>query len=343
MLGATLPFHSLSGPTILLWQVLTAEQSTNFTPPPCPVATCTSEMQIATVLTCRVPHLDSSRPHAVTLATVIGGYAVAPSPNPTVTTPPQLRAISPISGSVAGGMRLTLSGDGFSTSRRDVEVSLGGRNCRVISTNATTVLCATPAASRSGDSSATAVVHVRGVAVSCNATSSSLCDYSYSIAKTPRLTSATVLSKSPTEWSIELSGSFGDGSAGGALSLDTAEIRIGESACVMPPGENASASTLACVSPPPLSGNQVVTLTSKWGRALGAPVVVGTPLTATSFTPTLMSLAGESSECVDRPPLGPMALCSALSLIPSLSCPPVLCCSTAAMRLPYTAALPLLI
>ena len=91
-------------------EVLTAQESTNFTPPDCPVATCSQEMRKVIRLTCRVPHQDSRAPHAVSLATAAHGYAPALA-SATFTTLPQLRSISPTSGSIAGGTTLTLSGE----------------------------------------------------------------------------------------------------------------------------------------------------------------------------------------------------------------------------------------
>ena len=79
-------------------EVLTAQLSTSSTRPDTVVE-----------LTCRLPHQDSLGPHTVRVATAAGGYAPALA-SATVTTPPQLRSISPTSGSIAGGTTLTLSG-----------------------------------------------------------------------------------------------------------------------------------------------------------------------------------------------------------------------------------------
>ena len=304
-------------------EVLTAETSTSFTPPTCPVATCAQQMQTAVTLTCQLPFLDSIAPHTVTVATASGGNSPLLAAA-TVTATPQLRQLSPVSGSVAGaqptgahlpraclvrmhaclirsradpmpdrlsplsgGTSLTLRGDGFSPNRRDLEVSVGGRNCRILSTNVTTIMCVTPvAATTSVDSSVAVVVRVRGVA----ATAATNVDatFQYSRMRTPILTGATVTSSSSTEWSISLSGTFGDGSA--SMS-DNAVITVGSGTpCALSSG--ASTSALACVSPPPLAGAQTITLVSDWGFALGAPMIQGTSLAVTSFTPAAISLAG---------------------------------------------------
>ena len=255
-------------------EVLTAEQSTNFTPPACPVAACTLEMQTVIQLTCRLPTLDSMAPHAVSVATVIGGHSPVLA-SATITTPPLIRSISPVSGSVAGGTTLTLSGDGLTASRAALEVTVGGRNCRVLFTNASTVRCVTPvAASLTQGASAAVLVSVRGAIASCVASS---CNYNYSLTRTPILTAANVAGKGPSEWSIALSGSFVD-EDGTTLPLDDAQILVGGTACM--PAGGASASEITCVIAPPHAGRQVVTIDSAWGSAVGAPFVVGTQVSA---------------------------------------------------------------
>ena len=56
-------------------EVLTATQVGSFTPPDCPVMSCTQQMRTVVELTCRLPHADSIAPHAITLATVAGGFS----------------------------------------------------------------------------------------------------------------------------------------------------------------------------------------------------------------------------------------------------------------------------
>ena len=262
-------------------EALTAQQSTSSEPLACPVATCA-----VVEVTCRLPPQPMG-PHNVTIATAEGGLSPALVGGSTLTTPPQVRQLSPTAGSVAGGMSLTLRGDGFTTRRRDLDVTVGGRNCRVLSTNATHVVCITPTASSiSEDSSAALVLNVRGVEANCAAPS---CDYAYSRVRTPILTDATVTSKGASEWSITLRGVFGDGTI--AFPQESAQIWVGGTAACVPAG-SASASELACVSRPPHAGDQVITMHSEWGAALGAPSIVGAPLAVTSFAPSVTTLAG---------------------------------------------------
>ena len=266
-------------------EVLSAELATTYTPPACPVVACTQQMQTVVQVACRLPHLDSMAPHKVTVATAAGGLSPTLVGNSMLTTSPQLRTISPAAGSVAGGTLITLHGDGFTTRRSDLEVTIGGRNCRVLSTNATQVACTTPAAvTMSEDSNIPVVFKVRGATASCSATP---CDYTYSRAVTPILTAATITSEGPTEWSIMLNGTFGDS---GSFPLESTQIKVGDTACVLVGG--ASSSALTCVSPPPRAGHQLITLTSEWGFGLGSPTILGNSFTVASFRPTVTTLAG---------------------------------------------------
>ena len=303
-------------------EVLTAEQNTSFTPPACDAAACSQQLQTVVQLTCRLPPQDSETLHMVGVATAAGGVAPA-LVSATVSTPPQLRQISPSSGSVGGGTTLSLSGDGFATRRAALEVTVGGRNCRVLSTNATSVRCVSPvAATLADDSTAAVLVSVRGVAASCTAPP---CDFSYSRARTPVLTGATVTSSDAAAWSIDLSGSFGDG---GTFPIETVQIRIGGVTACVPVG-GASATALTCVSEPPMAGNQVVSLSSGWGAALGAPIVVGTLLAATSFSPAATTLAGGTTLTIAGSGFSPAAttvrVCGSVCEVGSASATSVTC------------------
>ena len=195
------------------------------------------------------------------------------------------------------------SGDGFSPRRSDVEVTIAGRNCRVLSTNATTVLCVTSAAAvMSEDSNAPLLLNVKGAATSCTAPT---CEYTYSQARTPILTGVTVTEKGPAQWTLRLSGSFGDGSD---FPMGGTEVWIGSASQCVP--TILSASTLECVGSPPSAGEQTVSMVTSWGSALGTqqpigerrrlaasasyhlPTLEGAAFGVTSVSPTTTSLAG---------------------------------------------------
>ena len=231
-------------------EILSAEQDPSFAPPACLGSlTCTQEMRTVVALTCRLPHLSAGA-HDVTLATVIGGHALRLE-GAIVTTPPQLRAFAPAAGSVAGGTLLTLVGDGFSSHSGHVDVSVGGHRCRVVASNASYVSCVTSvAADVSVSSVAPIVIRVKGEAASCVA--GVACEYSYDRDITPVLTGAAVTSprEAGTNWTVELSGSFGTGSD----FPPDAVVLIGGTPCAI---ASVTATLLTCVSDPPFSGAQV--------------------------------------------------------------------------------------
>ena len=287
-------------------EVSTAEgTSGSNTTAACPVASCPSEMLDVVDVTCSLPHLRGGS-HVVTVGTVAAGHSPTLS-SAVLTTTPQIRSFSPHSGSVAGGALLTLVGDGFSTSASDLDVKLAGKSCRVVSASVTQLSCLTPpAVGLTQDSTAAIEVSVRGVTGTCAADDSGVCEFMYSRALTPLLTGAEATSKAFDEWTMTISGTFGDGSN---FPIGSAEIFIGRATRCIPTG-TVSASALTCKAVPPPSGTHVVTLVTSWGAALGTaassrrrslssgqardtlPTVEGATFSATSVSPTSTSLAG---------------------------------------------------
>ena len=267
--------------------MLSAATSSSFTPPTCPVLSCTQEMQTMVELTCRMPHLDSLSSHEITLGTVAGGQSPKLAAA-VVTTSPQMRSFSPASGSVAGGTSLMIIGDGFSSRVGDLEVSIGSARCRVTSVNSSHVSCTTPvAAVLTSSSNAAIALSVQGVAATCTA---SPCTFAYSRMVTPILSAATVASVS-SQWTVTVTGTFGSGSD----VMPNPTILIGGLTPCLIEGE-VTASSLTCIADPPLSGTQTITLESlEWGTGLGEPslpTIEGVGLTATGVSPTTTTLAG---------------------------------------------------
>ena len=142
-------------------------------------------------LACRVPHLSSARTHEISLS--VDGHGSSPQLEmATFTTPPLLRSIAPDGGSVAGGMLLTLHGDGFSTRRGDIDVTLGagGGRCRTLAANTSQIVCRTSAAATTVASSTFPVaIHVRGVTAN-HSTAPTPITYTFDLGRTPSLTAA---------------------------------------------------------------------------------------------------------------------------------------------------------
>ena len=297
--------------------VLSASEDTSFTPPDCPVTSCTQQMRTVTTLTCKLPHLDSRGPHSVTLGTRTGGISPRLD-GATVVTSPELRNLSPASGSMAGGTQLTLYGDGLSSRKADLEVTVGGVRCPVTSTNASHVTCTTPsAADLSATSTAAIELKVRGVSAACVCSSESCpCNFEYSSALTPILTATTVQQVNATHWTLVLSGTFGSGDD---FPLEGTVVTVGEgpsaTACTI---TEAGASSITCVSAPPRGGSQTISMQTPWGAALGQaeeeedssrrrrlqsygataaklPSITGASFDVSGFSPAQTTLAGGST------------------------------------------------
>ena len=272
-------------------EVTSAAVDDSYTAPSCPVTSCTGELQTLVTLQCMLPHLDTLAPHAIRVGTRAssGGGFQGYSPllsEATLTVAPLVRSFSPSSGSVAGGTLVRIRGDGFSDRLGDLDVTLGGARCRVVQSNVSDIACVAPIAAELTQTSSAAVeVRVRGAAATCAADP---CTYSYSTARTPILQTATILSSSTTgDWEIQLEGAFEEECGDCIISIG------GDTAC-RPTA--LSASSITCTSPPPLAGNQVITIVSSWGAGMGGtdglPTIQGVELSASSFTPAAVSLAG---------------------------------------------------
>ena len=266
--------------------VFAAQVDSSFTSPACPVTSCTQEMQTLIELQCRLPHLDSFAPHAVSVSVANKGSSPALA-GATITYAPVLRALSVDRGSVAGGTLLTLQGDGFSSSKGDVDVIIGsGSRCKVYSTNVSHITCMTraaPAIEVGLSLSATVTLSVRGVGAGCMAAS---CTFLYDYAHTSIVTGAQILSRSSTTYVMSITGTN--------VGISGAAVLIGGSTpCVLQ--TIVSMEQITCMSVPPPAGSHAVTLSNDWGSALGMPrwpQVTGTDLTATGLSPITTGLHG---------------------------------------------------
>ena len=267
-----------------LCPVVAVQQDHSYTPTSCPVTSCTQELQTRVTLTCRLPHHDAFAPHAISVGVL--NHGVSPTlAAATVTYASQLRSFEPSDGSVAGGTHLRISGDGLSNRPGDIDVTIGGVRCGVYFANVSHVRCVTGAAAdTSGDTTSSIVLTVRGVTVAC----SSSCSYTYSIARTPQLTGATVVDSSSSQWRVRLTGSGFQVPSSGNI------VHIGRAMCT-PLGEDDSSTQITCSSLPPLSGTQTVSLVNENGNARGAPTlptIQGAALTLGGLSPSTVSLAG---------------------------------------------------
>ena len=170
-------------------------------------------------------------------------------------------------------------------------MTIGGKNCRVVAANLSHVTCVAPvAANLVNPTSVALAVSVRGAAATCAVAPN--CDYGYSLALTPIIQSASVVSAGASQWTVTLGGTFG---SGGDFPASQSEIWIGGLTPCVPSG-SSSASSITCVAAPPLAGSQVVSMyTPSWGAALGQPnlpTIQGVALSTTGITPLSTTLAG---------------------------------------------------
>ena len=107
-------------------------------------------------------------------------------------------SVSPDSGSVGGGTKITLTGTGFPNTMEEFEsgsgsITVGGAECTIFSTSYTEMKCITPAESPSRRMKrATA-----GISVTLNGQTSSGVSYLYDATKTPTITSLSTSTSTP--------------------------------------------------------------------------------------------------------------------------------------------------
>ncbi|XP_019623376.1 PREDICTED: fibrocystin-L-like [Branchiostoma belcheri] len=121
---------------------------------------------------------NSGGSHVVTVE--VDGKGLASHPNSTsmFTYTADISNISPTSGSLGGGMQLTISGHGFG---QDYVPYVGGQPCAVVNITYTDITCTTPSTSSAGN--ATVTVYQGG-----NQTLTSPTDFEYDSASTPTVT-----------------------------------------------------------------------------------------------------------------------------------------------------------
>ena len=98
---------------------------------------------------------------------------------------PSVVAVSPSSGSQAGGTLVTITGDGFSNAISDNVVQIGSTECDVVSSSFDVVVCRTRA---SAEQAQQVIITVRGSESECVADDSTDCEYTFALDRTPVVT-----------------------------------------------------------------------------------------------------------------------------------------------------------
>ena len=117
---------------------------------------------------------------------------------------PSVIAVSPSSGSQAGGTLVTITGDGFSDTISDNVVQIGSTECDVVNSTFDTIVCKTRA---SVEQAVEVVITVRDKESECVADSTD-CDYTFALDRTPVVTlvSPANIENPQTEFRLQVSG-----------------------------------------------------------------------------------------------------------------------------------------
>ncbi|XP_068431576.1 PKHD1 like 1, tandem duplicate 1 [Clinocottus analis] len=152
---------------------LLSVQGSGFDPHNSTVTICGRECEVvretstSSRLDCRSPSINDTRPQVSCVVAVINplnavnvsdGYAYKSQLTPVIAE------VSPRRGGTAGGTRLTISGSGFSTNINEVNVTIAGSVCDVLSTNSTHVVCVTNSQRRSQETKVRLSIGDRGIA-----------------------------------------------------------------------------------------------------------------------------------------------------------------------------------
>ncbi|CAH1789358.1 unnamed protein product [Owenia fusiformis] len=131
---------------------------------------------------------------------------------------PEVSSVSPSVGSTSGGLRLTVTGSGFSGSYGSTSVSIGGTDCPIDEVTYTAIICSTSA---SIETTGDVVVSVGSFTSTCEGT----CTFQYSASVTPTVTdvSPTIVSGASTALTINGT-NFGSNETG-------VVITVGETLC----------------------------------------------------------------------------------------------------------------
>ena len=148
-----------------------------------------------TTITCQLSIAESppaGEPLNVAVRVFNRGFALvnaAPGETTRFVLKPSITAVSPSTGSQAGGTWLTISGNGFSDNDDNSAVRIGSTTCDVISWSFTTVVCITQASNNDQQQHVNIAV---GLSDSeCVAADTSDCQYAFATDKTPLVSTST--------------------------------------------------------------------------------------------------------------------------------------------------------
>ncbi|XP_053372863.1 fibrocystin-L-like [Mercenaria mercenaria] len=194
---------------------------------------------------------------------------------------PNIETITPTSGSLAGGARVTITGFGFGDSPM---VYIGTSTCEIIDNSYTEIICESPASSQGErDIEVHAYVNGNPLTAECE-TSTRTCRFSYATLWTPSVTTIDPDSMSGTTTVTITGTSFG-------TTNSELEVTIGGALATVTSA--ADTSLTASIDNIPAGDNDVIVRVKDYGKASGSLKMYGTP-TITTVTPSSGSVNGET-------------------------------------------------
>lgn len=195
---------------------------------------------------------------------------------------PNIKDITPTSGSLAGGARMTISGFGFGKSPL---VSVGGYSCHIVMSSYSEIVCETPSSASQGQKQVEVFAYVNGVPLQAQCeTLPQTCLFSYATIWTPTVSSIwPIVMYSQT--SFDITGT----SLGNNISelVVTASDVSGTVEIVSNDRIQVSFDSL------PAGDNEVIVRVKDYGKASGSLSVFSTLIVSSVF-PTSGSIHGET-------------------------------------------------
>lgn len=195
---------------------------------------------------------------------------------------PNIESITPTTGSMAGGARLTITGFGFAESP---SVTIGIYSCSVIKSSYTETICESPASSSEEERDIEVQAYVSGIPQTAECeTDTKTCRFTYSSLWTP-----IVMVIDPDTMSSSTTFSITGASFG--TNTEDIEIRIGGVFATVT--AVTFMSITASIDSIPAGNNDVVVKVKDYGKASGSLTMYGTP-TISTITPSSGSIYGET-------------------------------------------------
>lgn len=200
---------------------------------------------------------------------------------------PTIDHITPTSGSLAGGARLTITGFGFG----DLQlVTVGSAQCTIIDSSYSKIICETPMTVTQGEKEVTVYAYVNGIPLPAECeTQSNTCIYSYANLWTPILSTISPDTMSSSTI-FNITGTY--------LGNNRSELHVTIGGVLATVTEAANNYILVSVDNLPAGDNNVIVRVKDYGKASGNLVVAGS-LVITTISPSSGSIHGETTISIE--------------------------------------------